>query len=277
MSIDERLRTELPAAFDDFPDSVEAELSSVLLRAARRNRLRRISYGAGLAAAGVLAGLVIGLGGDDSHQSMGPAQPADQVRVLDSERGSADAPAPLDPGRYVVPFIGAPNSAPWGQVEVPAGWAQDRLTLATGPDLDPHLRRLELLVVDRVAPDPCAGTLRAVDDDVDSIVAALSEQTVVRPSETEQVAIGGVAGQVIQFGVPEDLDVESCWDGQSLRPLGLGASYTTVFPGWTYRIWVLDVEGGPQVVLAAHGPEASENERAELFSMVHGLTFVAPH
>ena len=67
---------------------------------------------------------------------------------------------------------------------MPAGWGQDRLLLATGPDLDPHLRRVELLAVNWVAPDPCDVVMQPVKGRVTDIVAALTNQRTVQPSDT---------------------------------------------------------------------------------------------
>jgi hypothetical protein len=216
--------------------------------------------------------------GDEPATAEGPTPPSagtDQVRVLDG-RGSPEDPVPLEPGRYAIPFFGAPDDAPWGQVEVPAGWGQDRLHLATGPDLDPHLRRVELLAVDRVASDPCEGVMQSVEGGATDIVEALTEQRTVPPSAERPVSIEGYSGQLARFRVPSGLDVEKCWDGESLKPFGIGSSYTSVFPGWTYRVWVLDVEDDPLVIMAAHGPETTPTELAELTEMVEDITFVAP-
>lgn len=148
------------------------------------------------------------------------------------------------------------------------------MLLATGPDLDPHLRRVELLTVDRVSPDPCHGHMRPVKGEVDDIVEAFTEQRRVRPSAARPVSIGGYSGQLVRFRVPFVLDAEEC--GTSLMTFGVGSGYTSVFPGWTYRVWVLDVEGDPLLVLAAHGPETTPTELAELTDMVEGMRFIEP-
>ena len=241
--------------------------------------------GLGLAAVAAVAAGVFWLPGvadsigadDDVDPAVRPTQPTeatDEVPVLDSERGSAEDPAPLEPGRYAIPFIGAADDAPWGEVEVPAGWGQDRLLLATGPDLDPHLRRVELLTVDKVSPDPCAGRLQPVEGRVTDIVEAFTEQRTVRPSG----AAAGLDRRVLRSAgaVPGPLgaEVEKC--GPSLTTFGVGSGWTSVFPGWTYRVWVLDVDGDPLVILAAHGPETTPTELAELTDMVDGIRFIDP-
>ncbi len=76
----------------------------------------------------------------------------------------------------------------------------------------------------------------------------------MQPSGARPVSIDGYSGQLVRFRVPSGLDVAECWDGESLKPFGLGSgSYTSVFPGWTYRVWVLDVEDDPLVIRAGYG------------------------
>jgi hypothetical protein len=277
MPIDERLRAGLPMALDDVRPDVDAELGRLLDRARRRSRVRRASYGLGLVAATLVVAVALGLGSDNTRGSEAPAAPGGEVSVLDSGRGSPVDLAPLEPGRYVYPFIGAPDRAPWGQVEVPPGWSQDRLLLATALDPDPHLRRVELVTVDRVAPDPCGGSMESVPARVPAIVKALTQQRTTQPSAPRPVTIDGYSGQLVSFQVPAGLDVADCWNGAGeLRPYAAGSGWTSVFPGWTYRVWVLDVEGDPLLVMAAHGAQTTPAELAELTDMVEGLTFVAP-
>jgi hypothetical protein len=214
----------------------------------------------------------------DTASAAGPSPTAPatgEVLVLDAGRGSAVDPAPLAPGDYAIPFLGAAQGAPWGKVEVPAGWGQDRLLLATGQDLDPHLRRVELFAVTGVAPDPCAGTIAPVKSTVTDIVTALTAQRTVLPSDARPVSIDGYSGQLVQTTVPPSLDTTGC-QGQTLRPFGNEVGYVTVFPGWTYRTWVLDVHGNPLVIMAAHGPETTPTELTELTTLVENLRFVDP-
>ncbi len=156
MSIDDRLRAGLPLVLDELlPDDVEQGLALTLQRVERRRGLRRGGYAVALvAAAAVVAAVAIRV--DDEPRSLEPVDPpTDQVLVLDSELGSPDEPAPLKAATYAIGFLGASDDAPWAEIEVPAGWGHDRLHPATGPDLDPHLRRIELFTVAWVAPDPC--------------------------------------------------------------------------------------------------------------------------
>ena len=288
MSIEQRLRDGLSANTEHLQPYVEGELDRVLQRAHRRRRVRTAGFGLAAVAA-VTAGVLWLPGVADSIRADGDGDPAErptQVRptqtaeviggvpVLDSERGSAEDPAPLEAGRYAIPVLGAVNNAPWGQVEVPGGWGQDRLHLATGPDLDPHLRRIELFVMTTVSPEPCEGLLQPVEGRVSDIVAALTEQRTVRLSAARPASIDGYSGQLMKFRVPLGLDVEDC--GDSLTPFGVEDSWASVFPGWTYRVWILNVEGDPMAIMAAHGPETTSTELTELTGMVEGMRFIEP-
>jgi hypothetical protein len=113
-----------------------------------------------------------------------------------------------------------------------------------------------------------------VQAEVADIVVALTKQRTVRPSDARPVSIDGYSGQRVRFRVPSGSRVEEC--GPSLTPLGVGSSSVAVFPGWTYRVWVLDVEGDPLVILAAHGPETTPTELSALTEMVEGMRFIEP-
>jgi hypothetical protein len=278
MSIDDRLRAILPTVLDELGPDVEQRLALTLQRVDRRRGLRRGGYAVALAAAAAAVVAVVVVRADDGPRSLEPAEPpTDQVLVLDSEEGSPDDPAPLEAATYAIGFLGASDAAPWAEIEVPEGWSHDRLHPATGPDLDPHLRRIELFTVTSVAADPCRSSADPVGPEVADLMTALAAQRTVRPEPPRPVAIDGYDGSLIQVRVPVEVDVRECQLGGALVPFMIpGGSHATVFPGWTYRVWALDVEGERLVILAAHGPEATPAERAELTRMIETLEFVPP-
>jgi hypothetical protein len=55
-----------------------------------------------------------------------------------------------------------------------------------------------------------------------------------------------------------------------------GGSHVTAFPGWTYPVSVVDVDGERLVVLAAHGPEGHRGRTRRVARMVETLRFVDP-
>ncbi len=121
--------------------------------------------------------------------------------------GLPGRPAPLEAATYAIGFLGASDAAPWAEIEVPDGWSHDRLHPATGPDLDPHLRRIELLTVAIVAPDPCRTSASPSGPGVADLMAALAAQRTVRPGRPRPVTIDGYAGQLVQVRVPVDVDL----------------------------------------------------------------------
>jgi hypothetical protein len=278
MSIDDRLRAGLPSMLDELlPDDVEQRLALTLRRVERRRGLRRGRYAVALvAAAAVVAAVVLRV--DDERRSLEPVEPpTDQVLVLDSALGSPDEPAPLEAATYAIGFLGASDDAPWAAIEVPSGWGQDRLHPATGPDLDPHLRRIELSTVAYVAPDPCRSARAPVGPGVSALMDAIVTQTTVRPGPPRPVTVDGYSGQVVQVRVPAQVDLTRCAHRDRLVPFWLnGLTSTSVFPGWTYRVWALDVEGERLVITAALGPQTTPDEQAELLRMVETLEFIPP-
>ena len=127
-----------------------------------------------------------------------------------------------------------------------------------------------------VAPDPCRSARAPVGPGVSALMDAIATQTTVRPGLPSPVTIDGYSGQVVQVRVPSQVDLTRC-DGGRLVPFWLnGLTSTSVFPGWTYRVWALDVEGERLVITAALGPEATPAEQAELLRMVETLEFVPP-
>ncbi len=173
--------------------------------------------------------------------------------------------------------MGASDGALWAEIEVPAGWGHDRLHPATGPDLDPHLRRIELSTVVR-GPRPLP------------VRSGSRRPRCVRPDGRPRNADDGPAGPSLsrspspatparwcRSAVPSQVDLTRCAHGRGLVPFWLnGLTSTSVFPGWTYRVWALDVEGERLVITAALGSRATPAERAELLRMVETLEFVPP-
>ena len=106
---------------------------------------------------------------------------------------------------------------------------------------------------------------------------AIASQTTVRPGLPRPVTIDGYSGQVVQVRVPSKVDLTRCANGGNLVPHWLNAlTSASVFPGWTYWVFALDVEGERLVITAALGSQAAPAEQAELLRMVETLEFVPP-
>lgn len=276
MPIDDRLRTDLSAALDDVRPDLEESLMSTMQRVQRRRRLRWSTYAVGAAAAAVAAFAVV-TATEDASRSVDPVEPVeDTVRVMDGGVGSPEDPAPLAPGRWAIPFIGASDDAPWAEIEVPDGWEHDRLHPVVGTDLDPQLRRIELGTIQVVNRGLCDGFQVPLGTTAADAITALRSQEQVRPGRPRPVTIDGYSGQVIRFEVPPAGELD-CNADEALVPFrAVGGASATVFPGWTYRVFVLDVAGERLAILAAHGPGVTADELAELTEMVTSLRFIDP-
>jgi len=231
-----------------------------------------------LFARGALAALVAGAitaCSTSTDSSPDPVLASTSAGTPDATDGSEDGPAPLEPGPYALAFFAATDDAPRAEIEVPAGWGLDGIALLTGPDLDPHLRRIEATVVAAVAPGPCEDSFAPVGPEVADLMTSLAAQQTVEPAPPRPVSLDGHDGQALDVRVPLDIDVSGCGNGGTLVPwMTPGGSHVTVFPGWTYRVSAVDVDGERLVVLAAHGPDATAAERDELSNMVETLRFV---
>ena len=228
-----------------------------------------------------LAALVVGVlaacSTETGSSSADPIAASSPAPTPDPTEGSQEGLAPLEPGPHALAFFAAADDAPWAEIQVPAGWGLDRIHFATGPDLDPHLRRIELSTVAMVAPDPCEESFVPVGPEVADLMTSLAAQESLQPGRPRPVTLDGHDGRALEVRVPVDLDVTGCGHGGTLVPwTSPGGSHVTVFPGWTYRVSAVDVDGKRLVILAAHGPDATEAERAELATMVETLRFVEP-
>lgn len=154
--IEERLRTGLHDHVAGLDPDLETTLDSIVSRARRRRRTVQVGLLAAVSAACVAAVLLIGP--DGVLRSEDPPHPVEQpkhsgeVVALHAGVGELFAPAPIEPGRYLVDFLdaGAGTSA---VVSVPEGWGQDDdVALAAGPAVLSNVRRLELWTVASVPP-----------------------------------------------------------------------------------------------------------------------------
>jgi hypothetical protein len=278
MSIDDRLRQRLPALATEAPLDIEGDLARLLDRAARRRRWRTLAVASGVAAA-VVGAVVLVTSLDTDRSSVPPVSSGDDVvRVLDSGRGTSTDPAPLDAGRYAVPFVGARDRAPLAVLSVPAGWSQHRLAFTKGTDLDPHLRRIEFLAIGAVSPDPCREGPMPVPRDIDALVAALTDQQSTNPRGAVPLLLDAYRGKRISFEVPERLGPPACsypeYDRWAPVTTPQAARYD-VFPGWTYQLWIVEVGGEPLVIAAAYGTEVTSAERGEVERMILDADFAS--
>ena len=271
--IEERLRTGLHDHVAGLDPDLETTLDSIVSRARRRRRTVQVGLLAAVSAACVAAVLLIGP--DGVLRSEDPPHPVEQpkhsgeVVALHAGVGELFAPAPIEPGRYLVDFLdaGAGTSA---VVSVPEGWGQDDdVALAAGPAVLSNVRRLELWTVASVPPD-CGNPARALGPTARDLVDFVRTWEPVNVSSVRRVELDGYAGYLLTLAGPPTRGTH-CEDtriwSSTHRSMGLAK-------GWTGLVWVMDVDGQRLVVSASYGPAVTSEQIGELEDMVQSLTFV---
>ena len=183
----------------------------------------------------------------------------------------------LEPGRYAW-------AGPDGRLtfEVPAGWTGDPSISGIAKDLD-QPGELALWVwtfddykVTQVYADACLppGTLRPVGATTAELVTALEAQASIDVAVSD-LTLAGVPAKRIELTQPDGLDRATCRHGAE-GPLQIWAdrvvnNYFSLAPGTGGLAWLLDVDGGPLVLVGSYGPDASPAARAELDSIVASL------
>lgn len=190
---------------------------------------------------------------------------------------SNDEPASLEAGTYRV------VSGPWSIVEytitVPEGWTgHSGWYLSKHEDGDESdVLGVYPVLVDEVYADPCVGsggTTVAVGPEVNDLVGALQAQPGTVTSEPVELTIGGLPATRIDLEIRESTDLSSCnTPGLQIWFSEPSDKYFVLLPGNTARVFVVDVDGEPQVMLSWHGPATSDEDLGELQSVLDSIRF----
>jgi hypothetical protein len=179
------------------------------------------------------------------------------------------ADAPLDPGHYVLSVDNAPSAPQLPVLSVPQGFEGIG---STGIRTDDLARYVWVWDVDSVHPHPCDASAEPVGPSVADLAQALSAQPLRAGTDPVPVTVGGYDGLYVQLTVPQDLDASACPSGVfSLWP-GRAQNWQEI-RGQVDMVWIIDVEGQRMVFDAAHLPDVSPDEVAELQDMVTTATF----
>jgi len=228
--------------------------------------------------------LAASCGGDGSSAASEPHQSttASPTLLEIPENGTDLHPAgpPLRAGTYRVP------SGPWSIVDytitIPKGWrGHNQHYLSKHEDGEVDGDESDSLViypvlVDKIFADPCpgqAGPTVAVGPKVNDLIEALQEQPGPVTSEPVETTIGGLPATRIDLKIPKGADLTSCSLSPGLQIWYSAPSdkYYVLMPGYTARIYVVDVDGERQVFLTQHGPATSDKDLRELQSMLDSI------
>ncbi|MCW2636376.1 MAG: hypothetical protein JWQ99_2743 [Blastococcus sp.] len=201
--------------------------------------------------------------GDPSASST--ANPGDAVPPA-----QLPADSPLGAGRYVVSVADAPSASPLPVLSVPEGYEAIGGGIGVGAD---HLARyLWVWDVKSVFAHPCDASPVPVGPSVADLAEALTNQSLRAGTDPHAVTVGGYDGLYVELSVPDAVDASACPSGVfSLWP-GRAERYQDVL-GQVDMVWIVDVDGQRLVFDAAHLPDASADEVAELEEMVSTATF----
>jgi len=266
--------TELPdrvldAVLDQLPTTPQRRPSWLVRRFPEMNNTAKLILG--VAAVVVVAFLGIrflspgtaGIGGPGATPTPVPTPAATPATLTDGE---------LEPGTYV---LGHDLNA---TITVPSGWENldDRgVTRETAagsgiavvfwpfpPDLQ------------EVYTDPCAWSSNIIEPPVgptvDDLADALASQSMRGDPVPTDVTVDGYQGKLLEMTVPSDIEIDACDEGEFRSWLGRFHQG----PGQTDRVYILDVNGERQVLIAHHMPDATAEELAEQQEVLDSIDFL---
>jgi hypothetical protein len=175
----------------------------------------------------------------------------------------------LDPGTYTLAGEGL-NAT----LTVPAGWTNlDLRGVITGEGDSFRVVTFWPFPTDfeRVYSDPCRWKTSIIDPPVgrtvDDLANALAAQALRGDATPTDVTIDGFQGKYLEMSVPTDIDFADCDDGQFYS---WGGRFHQG-PGQIDGVYILDVDGQRQVLIAHHMPGVSEAELAEQQAIVDSI------
>ena len=169
---------------------------------------------------------------------------------------------------------------------VPEGWYRDRddanfVAKGTGDvaadAFEGNGVTMATWLVTHVYADSCQwqGTLRPVGS-VTELITALTEQTGHATTGPSTVTLGGYPASRFEFSVPADFDASSC-DSQIIRlwpDAGPNEDFgLPIAPGQTTTVYVVDLDGQAQLIVAARKDGSSSADVAELEQVIQSIRF----
>lgn len=181
-------------------------------------------------------------------------------------------PGALEPGTYV---LGHDLNA---TVTVPAGW-ENLKDQGVAKDTGGGSGMAVLFWpfagdLREVYTDPCAWSTTIIDPPVgptvEDLANALASQSMRGDPVPTDVTIDGYQGKLLEMTVPGDIDFAACDGGQFRSWLGR----LHQGPGQTDRVYILDVDGERQVLIAHRMPDATAAELAEQQEVLDSIDFL---
>ena len=184
-------------------------------------------------------------------------------------------PVAVEPGTYRIP------KSTWSvadfTVTFPEGWTvQYGHVYASNPDRDDEFG-FYAVVVDVIYTDACegeTGELTDVGPSVDDLAAALLQQPGPMASGPVDTTLGGYPATRIDLTIPNGFDLDAC----SLGDIGLqiwysapADKYFVLLADGIASVYIVDVDGQRQVFLTQHRSATSDDDLAELQSVLDSI------
>jgi hypothetical protein len=204
----------------------------------------------------------------------GPPTAAPGAKPQAMPSGTVD----LKPGTYAVAFpqFDAPGKPfPKLLITVPDGWRiNDGFALSRNSDTQ---RRLVVTIWDVV--DVYANGCRWLGPRIhpgqtaDELAAVLAARPLRNATAPVTVSLGGYQGKYVEWSVPADINFSDCDNGLFKSWNDVEGDRYQQGPGQVDLLWILDVEGRRLLVDATYMPEAIDQDRAELATVVNSIAF----
>ena len=279
-------------SYDAVRSRIDRTRQRVVIGPWREPRMSNIARFA-IAAAAVLVVAVVGynfLPGGNGPGATGPSpSPSPTATPTPTPTAAPTGPFALlagsvPAGTYVThPFL-APNDSIGFQVTLPAGWeagapSAGREPVGVAPTAPgyawPDGMSMGFLTITSLEGDPCdwkEPTDIEVGPTVDELVMALAANPGYETTVPADVTLGGFGGKRIDVQVPAGLDLATCDDGQfHVWAMGDGQTIYAQGPEGRFRLWVLDVQGSPVIVMTHDFPGTSSGDQAELQAVVDSI------
>lgn len=183
----------------------------------------------------------------------------------------------LDPGTYRIERTGV-TTVPFA-LAIPAGWSTINYAILGIPDDQLFRVAVSPWVVESVYADACHWRDGLSEPRPGPTVAGLARVLAAQGSRVStartDVTVGGYAGEMVEFSIPDDLDIDAC-DDATLRmwpDVDGGEGGYHYGPGQRDRVYIVDVDGARFVLHAMWLPSASADELAALESVIDSIRF----
>ena len=264
----------LGTVLDRLDTTPQRRASWPVRRLPEMNNTAKLALGAAAVVVVALLGLQFLLPGANVGGPDLPDPSESGISVPSSTPQALPPSGDLEPGTYLV------SRQDWTPVPfsitVPRGWTTDINGFIRKHEGEPEEVMLTPWIVTHIYADACHwdGSLFEVGTTAEDLAAALSTQLGREVAGPTELTLGGYPVKRVELAVPTELDVASCDQGQIRSWPSSPTDETTGWiglPGQTDVVYVMDVDGERILIGTTRGPEASEEDAAQLDAIIASI------